>query len=71
MIDVNGLCKDYTIKRKGAGLSGALKALVSSSTDVIHAVMDIIASLSSEKAVKDVSIEEAGIDDIIKIAYGK
>jgi hypothetical protein len=30
-----------------------------------------IASLSSEKAVKDVSIEEAGIDDIIKIAYGK
>jgi hypothetical protein len=28
-------------------------------------------SLSSEKAVKDVSIEEAGIDDIIKIAYGK
>ena len=31
---------------------------------------DIIASLSSEKAIKDVSIEEAGIDDIIKIAYG-
>ena len=30
---------------------------------------DIIASLSSEKAIKDVSIEEAGIDDIIKIAY--
>ena len=32
---------------------------------------DIIASLSSEKAIKDVSIEEAGIDDIIKIAYGE
>ena len=32
---------------------------------------DIIASLSSEKAIRDVSIEEAGIDDIIKIAYGK
>ena len=31
---------------------------------------DIIAKLSAEKAIKDVSIEEAGIDDIIKIAYG-
>ena len=31
---------------------------------------DIIADLSSVKAIKDVSIEEAGIDDIIKIAYG-
>ena len=31
---------------------------------------DIIADLSAEKAIKDVSIEEAGIDDIIKIAYG-
>ena len=32
---------------------------------------DIIAYLSSKKAIRDVSIEEAGIDDIIKIAYGK
>ena len=31
---------------------------------------DIIADLSKVKAIKDVSIEEAGIDDIIKIAYG-
>ena len=31
---------------------------------------DIIADLSSKKSLKDVSIEEAGIDDIIKIAYG-
>ena len=27
-------------------------------------------SADKEKAIKDVSIEEAGIDDIIKIAYG-
>ena len=32
---------------------------------------EIIADLSKEKSIKDVSIEEAGIDDIIKIAYGK
>ena len=32
---------------------------------------EIIAYLSSKKAIRDVSIEEAGIDDIIKIAYGK
>ena len=31
---------------------------------------DIIADLSAGKSLKDVSIEEAGIDDIIKIAYG-
>ena len=31
---------------------------------------EIIADLSKIKTIKDVSIEEAGIDDIIKIAYG-
>ena len=31
---------------------------------------EIIADLSTIKTIKDVSIEEAGIDDIIKIAYG-
>ena len=31
---------------------------------------DIIADLSAKKSLKDISIEEAGIDDIIKIAYG-
>ena len=41
MIDVHGLCKDYTIKRKGAGLSGALKGLVIKNTDIIHAVRDL------------------------------
>ena len=30
---------------------------------------EIIADLSAIRAFKDVSIEEAGIDDIIKIAY--
>ena len=32
---------------------------------------EIIADLSKEKTIKDVSIEEAGIDDIIEIAYGQ
>ena len=32
---------------------------------------EIIADLSRIKTIKDVSIEEAGIDDIIKIAYGQ
>ena len=31
---------------------------------------ELIADLSRQKEIKDVSIEEAGIDDIIKIAYG-
>ena len=41
MIDVKNLSKDYTIKRKGAGLSGALKGLFAKYTDVIHAVKDL------------------------------
>jgi ABC-2 type transport system ATP-binding protein len=32
---------------------------------------DLIADLSRQKDIKDVSIEEAGIDEIIKIAYGR
>ena len=31
---------------------------------------EIIADLSAMKTIKDVSIEEAGIDDIIRVAYG-
>lgn len=31
---------------------------------------EIIADLSATKSIKDVSIEEAGIDDIIRVAYG-
>ena len=31
---------------------------------------EIIADLSTVKTIKDVSIEEAGIDDIIRVAYG-
>ena len=31
----------------------------------------LIADLSGQKSIKDVSIEEAGIDDIIKVAYDK
>lgn len=32
---------------------------------------DLIANISKTKKIKDVSIEEAGIDDIIRIAYGE
>ena len=32
---------------------------------------ELIRNLSEQKNIKDVSIEEAGIDDIIRIAYGK
>ena len=35
----------------------------------VSSAADIIADLSKIRSIKDVSIEEAGIDDIIKIAY--
>lgn len=31
----------------------------------------LIEELSAKKKIRDVSIEEAGIDDIIKVAYGQ
>ena len=31
---------------------------------------EIIGDLSKRKKIRDISIEEAGIDEIIKIAYG-
>lgn len=31
---------------------------------------ELIRDLSDKKVIKDISIEEAGIDDIIRIAYG-
>ena len=50
-------------KRNALPLAGALM-----SADVTAA--EIITDLTGIKAIRDVSIEEAGIDDIIRIAYG-
>ena len=70
MIDVKNLSKDYTIKRKGAGLSGALKGLVTKNTDVVHAVKDLSFHLNEGEIVGFIGPNGAGKSTTIKMMSG-
>ena len=70
MIDVKNLSKDYTIKRKGAGLSGALKGLVTRNTDVIHAVKDLSFHIDEGEIVGFIGPNGAGKSTTIKMMSG-
>lgn len=70
MIDVKNLSKDYTIKRKGAGLSGALKGLVTRNTDVIHAVKNLSFHIDKGEIVGFIGPNGAGKSTTIKMMSG-
>ena len=70
MIDVKNLSKDYLIKRKGAGLSGALKGLVKRNTDVIHAVKDLSFHIDEGEIVGFIGPNGAGKSTTIKMMSG-
>ena len=70
MIDVKNLSKDYTIKRKGAGLSGALKGLVTRNTDVIHAVSNLSFHIDEGEIVGFIGPNGAGKSTTIKMMSG-
>lgn len=70
MIDVKNLSKDYTIKRKGAGLSGALKGLVTRNTDVIHAVNNLSFHIDEGEIVGFIGPNGAGKSTTIKMMSG-
>ena len=70
MIDVKNLSKDYSIKRKGAGLSGALKGLVTRNTDVIHAVKDLSFHIDEGEIVGFIGPNGAGKSTTIKMMSG-
>ena len=70
MIDVKNLSKDYLIKRKGAGLSGALKGLVTRNTDVIHAVKDLSFHIDEGEIVGFIGPNGAGKSTTIKMMSG-
>ncbi len=70
MIDVNALYKDYKINRKGAGLTGALKALVTKNTDVIHAVKDLSFHIDEGEIVGFIGPNGAGKSTTIKMMSG-
>jgi len=70
MIDVKNLNKDYSIKRKGAGLSGALKGLVTRNTDVVHAVKDLSFHIDEGEIVGFIGPNGAGKSTTIKMMSG-
>lgn len=70
MIDVKNLSKDYTIKRKGAGLSGTLKGLVTKNSDVIHAVIDLSFHIDEGEIVGFIGPNGAGKSTTIKMMSG-
>ena len=70
MIDVKNLSKDYTIKRKGAGLSGALKGLMTRNTDVIHAVKNLSFHIDKGEIVGFIGPNGAGKSTTIKMMSG-
>lgn len=70
MIDVKNLNKDYSIKRKGAGLSGALKGLVTRNTDVIHAVKNLSFHIDEGEIVGFIGPNGAGKSTTIKMMSG-
>ncbi|MBO4266864.1 MAG: ATP-binding cassette domain-containing protein [Lachnospiraceae bacterium] len=70
MIDVKNLSKDYMIKRKGAGLSGALKGLVTRNTDVVHAVKDLSFHIDEGEIVGFIGPNGAGKSTTIKMMSG-
>ena len=70
MIDVKNLSKDYTIKRKDAGLSGALKGLMTRNTDVIHAVKNLSFHIDKGEIVGFIGPNGAGKSTTIKMMSG-
>lgn len=70
MIDVKNLSKDYMIKRKGAGLSDALKGLVTRNTDVVHAVKDLSFHIDEGEIVGFIGPNGAGKSTTIKMMSG-
>lgn len=70
MIDVKNLNKDYSIKRKGAGLSGVLKGLVTRNTDVIHAVKNLSLHIDEGEIVGFIGPNGAGKSTTIKMMSG-
>ena len=70
MIDVKNLSKDYLLKKKEAGLRGALKGLVKTQYKVIHAVRDLSFHIDEGEIVGFIGPNGAGKSTTIKMMSG-
>ena len=70
MIDVKNLSKDYLLKKKEAGLRGALKGLVKTQYKVIHAVRDLSFHINEGEIVGFIGPNGAGKSTTIKMMSG-
>ncbi len=70
MIDVQNLCKDYTLKHKAPGLRGALKGLVMREHETIHAVSDLSFHIDDGEIVGFIGPNGAGKSTTIKMMTG-
>ena len=70
MIDVQNLSKDYLLKRKKPGLGGAVKGLLRTEYETIHAVKDLSFHIDAGEIVGFIGPNGAGKSTTIKMMSG-
>ena len=70
MIEVNHICKNYKVLKKGQGISGALKGLVTRESKLVPAVEDLSFTIESGEIVGFIGPNGAGKSTTIKMMTG-
>ena len=70
MIEVNHICKNYKVLKKGKGISGALKGLVTRESTIVPAVDDLSFTIASGEIVGFIGPNGAGKSTTIKMMTG-
>lgn len=70
IIEVNHICKNYKVLKKGEGIKGALKGLISRESMLIPAVDDISFNISAGEIVGFIGPNGAGKSTTIKMMSG-
>ncbi len=70
MIELNGICKQFRVARRGAGLSRAVRAFVRRDHQVIHALTDVTFAIPDGQMVGYIGPNGAGKSTTIKVMCG-